>query len=136
MFSAGDKTERSMVVVKRVYWAFGLLALLAALVAGSSWLVHRTTNDLLLGIDQVEQACTLEQFDTALAMIQQLQQEYTHKEHLLALFIKRDYLGSFRVSLAGLTAYAQPDSLPDLLTELAKARTQLLVMDHLFFSML
>ena len=58
------------------------------------------------------------------------------KEHLLALFIKRDYLGSFRVSLAGLTAYAQPDSLPDLLTELAKARTQLLVMDHLFFSML
>ena len=122
--------------MKRVYWAFGLLALLAALVAGSSWLVHHTTNDLLLNIDRVEQACMLEEFDAARGMIQQLQQEYTHKEHLLALFIKRDYLGSFRVSLAGLTAYAQPDSLPDLLTELAKARTQLLVMDHLFFSML
>ena len=69
-------------------------------------------------------------------MASEMNDYFAHREHWMALFIKRDYLSGIAMCLGGLSAYVGPDNQQDLQSELGKARTQILMTGHLFFSML
>lgn len=122
--------------MKRVYAAVGLLILLLLVMWASNWLVKDTNETLLASLTLIEQQCTAGDFQGAQHSIARLTEYYYTREHFLALFIKRDYLGGIAVCLGGLDAYAKQENLQDMKSEIGKARAQILVTDHLFFSLL
>ena len=122
--------------MKRVRAAFGLLVFLAVLIVASSMLV-RTTNDALLeALDRIGTLSADGDYEAALKTIDEMNAFFSRREHWMALVLKRDYLSGMAMCLGGLSAYVGPDNQQDLQSELGKARTQILMTGHLFFSML
>lgn len=122
--------------MKRVCAAFWLLAFLAALIVSSSILVKTTNDALLHDLDQIGALSANGNYEAALSVIDEMNSFFSHREHWMALFIKRDYLSGIAMCLGGLSAYVGPDNQQDLQSELGKARTQIQMTGHLFFSML
>ena len=122
--------------MKRVRAAFGLLAFLAVLIVASSILVKTTNDTLLDDLDQIGTLSAAGNYEAALEVIDGMNGFFARREHWMALFIKRDYLSGIAMCLGGLSAYVGPDNQQDLQSELGKARTQILMTGHLFFSML
>ena len=122
--------------MKRVRAAFWLLAFLAVLIVASSILVRTTNNALLADLDRISRLSASGDYPAALEAIDGMNEYFSHREHWMALFIKRDYLSGIAMCLGGLSAYVGPDNQQDLQSELGKARTQILMTGHLFFSML
>ena len=122
--------------MKRVRAAFGLLAFLAVLIVASSILVKTTNDTLLDDLDQIGALSVAGNYEAALEVIDGMIGFFSRREHWMALFIKRDYLSGIAMCLGGLSAYVGPDNQQDLQSELGKARTQILMTGHLFFSML
>ena len=122
--------------MKRVRAAFGLLALLAVLIVASSILVQTTNDALLNDLDRIGAFNAAGDYEAALEVIEGMNGFFSRREHWMALFIKRDYLSGIAMCLGGLSAYVGPDNQQDLQSELGKARTQILMTGHLFFSML
>lgn len=122
--------------MKRVRAAFGLLAFLAVLVVASSILVQATNDALLNDLDRIGAFNAAGDYEAALEVIEEMNSFFSRREHWMALFIKRDYLSGIAMCLGGLSAYVGPDNQQDLQSELGKARTQILMTGHLFFSML
>lgn len=122
--------------MRRIYAAFGILAAILLLTLYSTQLVKTTTSRLCEGLAGIELACEQGRYEEAGRMVRQLNDYYTAQEHLLALFIKRDFLAGAASALAGLEAYTREESLPDLQSETRKARAQVEAVHHLFFSML
>ena len=54
--------------------------------------------------------------------------------NLLEFFIRRETVTSASVSLHGLSAYANGETIQDLFSEIDKASEQIHAMEHLFFS--
>lgn len=121
--------------MKRVHAAIFILVALLVVTLASSWLVKDTTETLLAALNLIEEQCTSGNYEAAQEGIGQLNEYYQKREHILALFIKRDYLGNISVCLGGLNAYIHKDNAQDLKSELGKARAQIEVVNHLFFSM-
>lgn len=122
--------------MNRVKSAVVILFCLILLILFSGWLVHSTNQKLLAHLDNIESLCLMGRFSEAEEQIRILRRYYQKQEHLLALFIRRDYLGSTAVSISGLSAYAASENLRDLCSEIGKARAQIAMVEHLFFSML
>ena len=122
--------------MKRVRAAFGLLAFLAVLIVASSILVQATNDALLNDLDRIGAFNAAGDYEAALEVIEEMNSFFSRWEHWMALFIKRDYLSGIAMCLGGLSAYVGPDNQQDLQSELGKARTQILMTGHLFFSML
>lgn len=122
--------------MKRVRAAFMLLAFLAVLIVASSILVKTTNDTLLDDLDQIGALSVAGNYEAALEVIDGMNGFFSRREHWMALFIKRDYLSGIAMCLGGLSAYVGPDNQQDLQSELGKARTQILMTGHLFFSML
>lgn len=120
----------------RMRSGIAILIALIALVLYSNWLVRHVTQAMLVQLEEIQTACNLQNYEAGTAKIKELREYYKSKEHLLALFIKRDYLGSIGVSIWGLSAYSQQENLQDLNSEINKTKAQLMVIEHLFFSML
>lgn len=59
---------------------------------------------------------------------------YETRQHLLEFFIRRETVTSASVSLHGLSAYANGETIQDLFSEIDKASEQIHAMEHLFFS--
>ena len=116
--------------------AFGLLAFLAVLIVASSILVQATNDALLNDLDRIGAFNAAGDYEAALEVIEGMNSFFSRREHWMALFIKRDYLSGIAMCLGGLSAYVGPDNQQDLQSELGKARTQILMTGHLFFSML
>ena len=122
--------------MKRVRAAFGLLVFLALLIVVSSILVRTTNNTLLEDLDRIGTLSAGGDYEAALRTIDEMNAFFARREHWMALFIKRYYLSGIAMCLGGLSAYVGPDNQQDLQSELGKARTQILMTGHLFFSML
>ena len=128
-----NRSDDNMV---RMRSTIAILIALIALVIYSNWLVHHVTQTMVLQLEEIQIACNSQNYKEGTAKIKELREYYKSKEHLLALFIKRDYLGSVGVSIWGLSAYSQQENLQDLNSEINKTKAQLMVIEHLFFSML
>lgn len=110
-----------------------LLGILAATLA-SSWIVRRafsTTEQQLL---EVVQLCEEGQCEHAREKLDELTHTLQGREHILALFIRRDLLGEIQLEAAGLRAYLDGEHIADLKCELEHALAQLHAVRHLFFS--
>ena len=122
--------------MKRVRAAFGLLAFLVVLIVASSILVQATNDALLQDLDRIGTLNAAGEYTAARETIDGMNDYFARREHWMALFIKRDYLSGIAMCLGGLSAYVGPDNKQDLQSELGKARTQIRMTGHLFFSML
>ena len=122
--------------MKRIWAALALLCALAGAVVYSGFLVRDTQNALLAELEQVGSLAESGDFTAARAAIGGMTDSFGEKEHRLALFIKRDYLTGIAQSLGSLAAYARPEHLQDLHCEIGKAKAQILMTGHLFFSLL
>ncbi len=121
--------------MKRLWATVWLLAFLTALVLASSWLVYDTNKTLLGRLEEIGSLNDDGQYEQARQAIGEMEDYFSHREHWMALFIKRDQLTGIALCLGGLRAYVGPDNAQDLHSELGKARTQVEMTGHLFFSM-
>lgn len=120
--------------MKRIRIAFVILGLIVALAATSHVAVYRVTQAVQTQLSQIRAAAQEGNFPDAAQMINATQQYYTARQHLLELFIQRETVTAVSVNLHGLSAYAGPESIHDLLSEIDKVTEQLCALEHLFFS--
>ena len=122
--------------MKRVAVAGWLL--FATLLIGifSSFFVHRSfqiIDDLLC---QAQQACTEQNYTACSEISAEANEQFTKREHLLAMFLRRDYLREISTDISGLTEYSRKEYAQDFLYESTKTRTKLAAIRHLFFSII
>lgn len=120
----------------RIRYAILIIAALIVIILFGNMTVRKTTEQMIVHLEQIQKQCNENDYSQANIQLGKLLQYYQEKEHLLTLFIKRDYLAGIQVSISGLSAYAQQDNLQDLNSEIDKAKAQILTMEHLFFSLL
>ena len=122
--------------MRRIYAAVAILILLSVITIISGYLVYDTSQTLLQGLNQIEQHCAKSDFANALQCINRINRYYQEREHLLALFIRRDLLGDIAVRLNGLSAYASKENFSDLKSEISQVKMQIQIIHHLFFDFL
>ncbi|WP_294526586.1 DUF4363 family protein [uncultured Allofournierella sp.] len=113
-----------------------ILAALFLLTLIGQRLVSGSLDSLEAGLTQVEKLCADGSYQAAKAQIGSITQAYQKQQAVLALFIRRDKLSELENALCGLSAYAHPDYLQDLLCETGKLKAQLNGIRRLFFGLL
>ncbi len=119
--------------MKRIRWAFVLLALVASVTLYSSWLVSHATNRICADLDQVLALCDHHDYPQAYTAALELEARFYSLEPQLALFLPRDALACAAEALAGVPAYTHENAELDLLNETEKARSQVRALKKLFF---
>lgn len=112
-----------------------LLGILAATLI-SSWFVRRAFDTTEQAMLQVVQLCEEGRCERAREKLDELTAELQRKEHMLALFIRRDMLGQIQLEVAGMRAYLDEEHIFDLQCEAEHALAQLQAVRHLFFSII
>lgn len=120
--------------MKRFYISLIIIALLCGITVFSHILVKDTADTMLESIEKIGLLCDNGSFTLAEEEITRLEDFCRRREHTTALFIKRDYVSAVIVSCSAFRAYAKPGSEPDLHAELDRAKNQIEVTRHLFFS--
>lgn len=115
--------------------AWLLLGVLAATLV-SSWIVRRAFDTTEQEILEVVQLCKEGRCERARERLDELTGKLQSKEHMLALFIRRDLLGQIQLEVAGLRAYLDEEHIADLQCETEHALAQLQAVRHLFFSII
>ena len=122
--------------MKRVGIAWALLLFAIAVAGLGSWTVHDSFHRLDTQLINAEFFCSQQDYNKALEISQQANTDFSHREHLLALFLRRDDLRQLQSGLAALPSYASPEYENDFLFEINQTRAQLANIQHLFFSLL
>lgn len=117
---------------KRVRAAWFILGVAALLTIFSHAKIHSFTTQTCDALLQIRSQTAQKNYQEAAQTLDSLLYEYERHQHFLEFFIKRETVLSISVSLHGLTAYLQPNSIADLYSEIDKAYTQLRMMEHLF----
>lgn len=112
-----------------------LLGVLAATLV-SSWIVRRAFDTTEQQMLEVVQLCEEGRCERAREKLDELTDKLQSKEHMLALFIRRDMLGQIQLEVAGLRAYLDEEHIADLQCEAEHALAQLQAVRHLFFSII
>lgn len=120
--------------MKRFYVSLIIIAALCGITIYSHIFIKNTADTMLASIEKIEVLCDNSRFDEAKAEISRLEDYCRSREHFAALFIKRDYVSAVIVSCSTFHAYAVPGSEEDLRAELDRAKSQIEVTRHLFFS--
>lgn len=121
--------------MNRLRVAAMILAALCLLTLIGQRLVSGSLDSLETGLTQVENLCIRGEYRNAQEQIQNMTRGYQKQQAALALFIRRDKLSDLENALCGLSAYAHPDYLQDLLCETGKLRAQLNGVRRLFFGL-
>lgn len=122
--------------MNRMQAAAIILAALCFLTLIGQRLISSSLDSLDAGLTQVENLCTCGEYRKAQEQIHDMTRDYRKQQAALALFIRRDKLNELENALCGLSAYAHPDYLQDLLCETGKLRAQLDGVRRLFFGLL
>jgi len=120
--------------MRRIRIAWVILLLSALLCVSSHFAVLHITDSVHAQLAQIRSAAASEDYHTAEQLAEELAAYYGTRQHLLEIFLRRDTVAAASVSLNGLAAYAQKDTVYDLLSEIDKADGQISAMEHLFFS--
>jgi hypothetical protein len=121
--------------MKRIYACFTILAVIFGLAVWGGFAVRSfktTMEDSLCGIAQE----IPEDAPKAVALAEDCLQAFRGKEHILSIFIRRDYLANLDVSLCAIQAYAAQGDEKEAMAEIARANSQVYAMCHLFLRML
>lgn len=120
--------------MRRIRAAWAILACTALLCLFSHFSVCRTTASVRAQLSGIRAAAGAQEYRAAAQQAQQLLRYYDSRQHLLEVFLRRDTVSAVSVSLHGLPAYAQEETVRDLLSEIDKAEEQVRMLEHLFFS--
>lgn len=120
--------------MRRIRMAWVILLLSAFVCAASHFAVLHTANCIHAQLTQLRAAAADGNYENAALQAKKLAAYYNNRQHLLEIFIRRDTVAAVSVSLNGLAAYAEEDTLYDLFSEVDKADAQVSAMEHLFFS--
>ena len=115
--------------MRRIRIAIFILLLAAALSAASHFAVFRVTQSVQAQLSGIREAAGAQNYENAALL-----EYYETRQHLLEFFIRRETVTSASVSLHGLSAYANGETIQDLFSEIDKASEQIHAMEHLFFS--
>ena len=120
--------------MRRIRIAIFILLLAAGLSAASHFAVFRVTQSVQAQLSGIREAAGAQNYENAAHQIDALLEYYETRQHLLEFFIRRETVTSASVSLHGLSAYANGETIQDLFSEIDKASEQIHAMEHLFFS--
>lgn len=121
--------------MKRVYIAWCMLLITAGIAGFGSFTVHRSFEELDQQLLSAQILCSQKNYLQALQVTEQANTEFSHKEHLLALFLRRDDLRQLQSKVSALSSYISEEYQHDFLFESQETRTQLAHIRHLFFSL-
>lgn len=116
----------------RTAWAILLALLLCAV--GAHIAVHTAVEHTMEELDQVHALAMAGDYENAFDAIVSLNENFDRRAHLFEFFIKRETVSGVAVNLHGLGAYTDEETVRDLASEVAKAREQVHMMEHLFLS--
>ena len=117
--------------MRRIRIAIFILLLAAALSASSHFAVFRVTQSVQAQLSGIREAADAQNYENAAHQIDALLEYYETRQHLLEFFIRRETVTSASVSLHGLSAYANGETIQDLFSEIDKASEQIHAMEHL-----
>ncbi len=122
--------------MKRIWAAAALLAAACIVLLLGSLAVSGTFGQLEEDLDEAQSLCSQGRYQRAADLLQNTARTLDGREHLLALFLRRDDLRQLQTSLHGLPAYACQEHLSDFRFEARQVTAQIAAMRHLFFSLL
>ena len=122
--------------MKRVTIAWLLLLGAIFLAGAGSFVVHRSFGWMDDQLTSAQADCIEQQYDSALQKSKHAEEFFAQNEHLLALFLRRDYLREIQTTLSGLSSYACEEYSNDFLCESSQAIQQLNAVKHLFFGII
>lgn len=116
----------------RIAWSILLVLVLCAV--STHVAVHTAVERTMAELDAVSTLAEAGDFEKAAEAIDALNEHFDRRAHLFEFFIKRETVSGVAVNLHGLAAYADEETVLDLASEVAKAREQVHMMEHLFSS--
>lgn len=116
----------------RIAWSILLVLVLCAVCTHIA--VHTAVEYTMEELDMVSTLADAGDFEKAAAAIDAMNENFDRRAHLFEFFIKRETVSGVAVNLHGLAAYADEETALDLSSEVAKAREQVHMMEHLFSS--
>lgn len=116
----------------RIAWSILLVLVLCAV--STHVAVHTAVERTMAELDAVSTLAEAGDFEKAAEAIDALNERFDRRAHLFEFFIKRETVSGVAVNLHGLAAYADEETVLDLSSEVAKAREQVHMMEHLFSS--
>lgn len=122
--------------MKRIWAAAALLAAACMILLLGSLAVSGSFSRLEEDLAEAESLCIQGRYQRAAELLQTTGDILDSREHLLALFLRRDDLRQLQSSLHGLPAYAHPEYLTDFCFEVRQVMAEISAMRHLFFSLL
>ncbi len=122
--------------MKRTTVAVWLLILTLAIGIFSSFFVHRCFKSIDQLLAQAQEACAVQDYESCREISALATEYFMKQEHLLALFLRRDYLRSLSTDISALSEYSRAEYAQDFLFESSKTRTELAAIKHLFFSII
>lgn len=120
--------------MRRIRIAWSILLVLAICAVSAHMAVHSAVERTMAELDTIATLTDAGEFEKAAQAIDALNDHFDRRAHLFEFFIKRDTVTGVAVNLHGLGAYADEETKLDLASEIAKAREQVHMMEHLFLS--
>lgn len=120
--------------MRRIRIAWLILLLSAAICVGSHFAVGHTLQTVHTQLAAIRSSAEAGAYGQAHAQALSLARYYDGRQHFLELLLRRDTVAAAGVSLHGLPAYTQEETVRDLYSEVDKADEQIRAMEHLFFS--
>ena len=122
--------------MKRIWAAVALLTAACILLLLGSLAVFFAFNQLENDLTEAQALCAQGRYQRAADLLQDAGETLDRREHLLALFLRRDDLRQLQANLHGLPAYACEEYCTDFFFESRQILAQITAMRHLFFSLL
>ncbi len=120
--------------MSRLKAAFAILVLVFGLAVVGHTTVKRVTDNLEIQLSDIRQCAQNSDFEAASQKIDHLLKYFEKQQHKLEFFIRREKVAEASVSLHGLSAYTNEETVLDLCSEIDKVDEQIQMLEHLFFS--
>ncbi len=122
--------------MKRIYACFTIAAVILGLAIWGSFTVRRFQTESCGQMDAAAQQLAAGDFDGAEAAARTYLDVFRRQEHILSIFLRRDYLASLDVTISAVQQYAAEGNAEEAQVEIARANSQIYAMCHLFFRLL
>lgn len=122
--------------MNRNWYAILLVCVLGAALLGAGVYMNRSVQQLEQDLSTAYACAETGNFDAARVAFHAASRQSEDCSRIWFLLIRRSLVDQLNQTLATLPAYANPENLPDLAVEVARAKTQLRQIRQSFFSCL
>ena len=122
--------------MKRLYAALVILIGLTMITAAGSHTVKKVTGNMEYRLTEIEKLADHADYESAQKETEELIAYWQKEEHRMAVFLRRDYTNAIGVALSTIPNFLYQGSECDLHGEINRARAQIALAKHLYFSFL